>query len=289
MLANGVYFLSVLSVSRKKHIPKPISENRTVEKPGIYSSTVREAPLNLLVLGLDNDKTRCDVIMVFNFNPNTSKLKILSIARDTRVRYGSRYRKINTLYSMGGEKEVAEKVTQLTGLPVHYYVTMDFRGFRKIIDVLGGVEFYVPFSMHYDDPTQNLHIHLRKGRQLLDGRKAEQLVRYRKGNFGQGYQEGDIGRIRMQHEFVKELVRQKLSLKYISKLDELFAVIKEHVSTNITLNDITSQIENLMKINIDEIETYTIPGESRRINNVWYYIYDEEALKEMMESHFIEN
>lgn len=292
LLGNGVYFLSEQLALAKKHIPKPITEKMdgTEEEPELQSSAIKEVPLNLLVLGLDRDKTRSDVIMVFHFNPNTSKLKLLSIARDTRVRDGGRYRKINTLYSWGKEKKVAEKVTQLTGLPIHYYITMDFKGFRKVIDVLGGVEFYVPFSMNYDDPTQDLHIHLKKGRQLLNGRKAEQLVRYRKGNAaGQGYLEGDIGRIKMQQDFIKELIRQKLSFKYISKLDELFAIVEEHISTNIALGDITNHIDSIKKINIDEIESYTIPGESRFIDNVWYYIYDEEVLEEMMESLFIEN
>ncbi len=290
MFGNGVYFLSEQFAITNRHIPEPISDNKkTEENPSLVSSATKEVPLNLLVLGLDKDKTRCDVIMVFNFNPNTSKLKLLSIARDTRVRDGGRYRKINTLYSRGREEEVADKVTQITGLPIHYYITMDFKGFRKVIDVLGGVEFYVPFSMNYDDPTQKLHIHLKKGWQLLNGRKAEQLVRYRKGNAGQGYLEGDIGRIKMQQEFIKELVRQKLSFKYISKVDELFDIIKEHIRTNIMLSDIANQIENIKKIKMDEIESYTIPGESKKISNVWYYIYDEEAVKEMMETLFVEN
>lgn len=292
MFGNGVYFLSEQSAIANRRVPVPISENNKEAEANYdsQSSTSKEVPLNLLVLGLDKDKTRCDVIMLFNFNPSTSKLKLLSIARDTRVLDEGRYKKINTLYSKGKENRVADKVTQITGLPIHYYITMDFKGFRKVIDVLEGVEFYVPFSMNYDDPTQNLHIHLKKGRQLLNGYKAEQLIRYRKGNAtGIGYSEGDIGRIKMQQDFIKELIRQKLSFKYISKVDELFTIIKDYVRTNIMLTDITNQIEHIRKIKMEEVETYTIPGESKIINNVWYYIYDKEAVKDMMESFFVEN
>jgi LCP family protein required for cell wall assembly len=238
-------------------------------------------------LGLDKDGTRCDVIMLFNFEPGLSKLNLLSIARDTRVRKNGRYYKINALYSKGGEELVAEEVTELTGLPVHYYITVDFKGFRKIIDNLGGVEFYVPFRMNYDDPTQDLYIHLKKGMQLLDGDKAEQLVRYRKGNnTGQGYSEGDIGRMKMQQDFLKALIKQKMNLRYISRADDIFEILKKYVKTNITLTDIAQNLGSISKIKSDEIETFTMPGESRFIGDAWYFIYNGEDTLEVIEKNF---
>lgn len=291
LFANGIYAL--LEPADGWHSPAPI----TTEQTGINlleheyshseSSTSEEKPLNLLVLGLDRDGTRCDVIMLFNFEPNLSKLNILSIARDTRVRKNGKYSKINALYSKGEEKMVAEKVTEITGLPVHYYITMDFRGFRELVDTLGGVEFYVPFRMNYDDPTQNLHIHLKKGRQLLDGVKAEQLVRYRKGNYsGQGYSEGDIGRIGMQQDFIKALIEQKLSIRYISRADELFYIMKEYVHTNLAISDITHYLGSASKIKSSETGTYTLPGDSQLIGDAWYYIHNSKETAGMISNHF---
>ena len=296
LFANGMYVLSKPGGSGRTVKPVPISDytGQTSIEPkyrhlesSINESTRVENPLNLLVLGLDRDGTRCDVIMLFNFEPDLSRLNLLSIARDTRVRKDGRYTKINALYSKGGEKLVAQKVTEITGLPVHYYITMDFRGFRKSIDTLGGVKFYVPFRMSYDDPTQNLYIHLRKGMQLLDGKKAEQLVRYRKGNYkGQGYTEGDIGRIKIQQDFIKALIKQKVSLKYISRADDLFGILQEYVKTNIALTDITQHIGSIRKIKSDEIQTFTIPGESRMIGDVWYFIYDSKEIHNIISKNF---
>lgn len=290
LFANGIYAL--LEPADIRQPPSPITADRTEadllehEYRQDESSASEEKPLNLLVLGLDRDGTRCDVIMLFNFEPGLSRLNILSIARDTRVRTNGKYGRINALYSKGEEKLVTEKVTEITGLPVHYYITMDFRGFRKLVDTLGGVEFNVPFTMNYDDPSQNLHIHLKKGWQRLNGVKAEQLVRYRKGNYGQGYSEGDIGRIKMQQDFIKALIGQKLSIRYISRVYELFEIMKEYVHTNLTISDITHYLGSLSKIKSSEVESYTLPGESRLMENAWYYIYNRSETAGLINNHF---
>lgn len=300
--ANGVFFILQTGIGSLHYVPEPFSgesgsgyETKSLATPEDNSRTRsqaeaknRMAPVNLMVLGLDNDKTRCDVIMLLNFDPDTSSLNMLSIARDTRVRSGRSYRKINSLYSKGREKLVADEICNITGLPVHYYITADFRGFRKIVDALGGVEFYVPFRMKYDDPTQNLHIHLKKGLQVLDGRKAEQLVRYRKGNLkGQGYIEGDIGRIKMQQDFIRALIEQKLTVQYISKADDIFTIIRENVKTNIELTDIARYFSSVARLKNENIKTFVLPGESHLIGDVWWYIHDREQTAAMISENFI--
>jgi len=242
--------------------------------------------LNLLVLGLDADRTRSDVIFLANYKPGETRLNILSIARDTKVTVNGKISKINALIGMGGEEAIIAKVEEITGLPVHYYITMDFEGFRKIIDALGGVEIDVPFDMHYDDPVQNLHIHLNKGRQLLDGQKAEQFVRYRKGNsYGEGYPNGDLGRIEAQQMLIKELIKQKFNLRYISKIDDIFAIVEEHTRTNIGLDDIMYYLKNF-SVRISEIKTWTIPGTDVIIDDIYYIVHDEEKTREIIDEHF---
>ena len=242
--------------------------------------------LNLLVLGLDADRTRSDVIFLANYKPGETRLNILSIARDTKVTVNGKISKINALIGMGGEEAIIAKVEEITGLPVHYYITMDFEGFRKIIDALGGVEIDVPFDMHYDDPVQNLHIHLNKGRQLLDGQKAEQFVRYRKGNsYGEGYPNGDLGRIEAQQMLIKELIKQKFNLRYISKIDDIFAIVEEHTRTNIGLDDIMYYLKNF-SVRISEIKNWTIPGTDVIIDDIYYIVHDEEKTREIIDEHF---
>ncbi len=318
MFANGLYMLLSPRTTRQRPSPKPISDisepirldmgmraqwpngpdssgqylqEEYTENPGydaVGESRNEDRELvNLMVLGLDRDKTRCDVILLFQYDPAAQKINLLSVARDTRVVVNGSYCKINAVYSKGGERLVAKKISQITGLPVHYYITLDFEGFRKIIDVFGGVEFYVPFRMNYDDPTQNLHIHLKKGLQVLNGKKSEQLVRYRKGNVkGQGYLEGDIGRIKMQQDFLNAFIDQKLKLRYISKVDELFGILSSYMKTNITLEDVSYYITDIPKIRGSKVEAIVIPGDSRVINGVWYYIYDRSKTKALIREHF---
>lgn len=292
LFANGLCIQYFSGDTARRAMPDPIGDGNN---PGLAkrlsgnleSSVAEETAVNLMVLGLDGDKTRCDVIMLLHFVPSSSHLSIVSVARDTRIVSDGAYERINALYSKGAEQRIAKELTKITGLPIHYYLTVDFKGFRKIIDALDGVEFYVPFRMNYDDPTQNLHIHLRKGLQVLNGKKAEQLVRYRKGNYtGQGYTEGDLGRISMQQEFIKSLIKQKMNLRYLSRSQKIFDILQEYVKTNITITDITQYIGSVSKVKSDEIETFTIPGTSRIISGKWYFIMDRKKTAAMMEEHF---
>jgi LCP family protein required for cell wall assembly len=293
MTANGALLLMRSRDVRPGPEPVPIAyyKDDSAVRMDFQQTQQRDAddemPVNLLVLGLDDEETRSDVILLFNYKPGTTGLNILSVARDTLVHSGGKSCKINALYSKGGELLVADKVSQLTRLPVHYYVTVNLRGFRKIVDILGGVRFDVPFRMNYDDPTQKLHIHLKKGMQLLDGKQAEQLVRYRKGNYKrQGYTDGDIGRIKMQQAFIKALIDQKLNLGYISNADELFGVLRTHVKTNLEFSDIARYSGSLLKMNSGEIHAVTLPGTSRMIDGAWYLIADEEEARRVIDESF---
>lgn len=243
--------------------------------------------VNLMVLGLDDEEMRSDVIVIINFNPSAKRINVLSVARDTRVKVNGKYGKINALISKGGEKLVAEKLEEITGLKIDYYVTLNFKGFREIVELVGGVEVDVPMDMDYDDPVQKLHIHLKKGKQILDGEKAEEFVRYRKGNHkGEGYEDGDIGRIEAQQLFLKEFIKQKLKPKYILKVGNVLGILKENMKTNIEIGDINFFVKELNNIKLNEIRTFTIPGDSVFKDGLWYYIYDKEETERLIEENF---
>lgn len=243
--------------------------------------------INVLVIGLDDDEVRSDVIALLNYNPDENKMNILSIARDTRVKANGEYVKINALVGKGGEKILIDMVENMTGLHVDYYITANFKGFKEIVDALGGVEVEVPFDMDYDDPYQNLHIHLKKGKQILDGKKAEGFVRYRKGNHkGEGYEDGDLGRIKMQQQFIQEFIRQKFKLKYLLKADDIFYTLKKNMKTNIEIGDIHYFIADIKNIKAPTIKGYTLPGYSRYTGGQWYYIYNKKETKDLIEENF---
>jgi LCP family protein required for cell wall assembly len=282
--------ISVLAVITRRTEPKQeVRQGTNTGKIKLQdeSSIMSSEPVNLLVLGLDEEGVRSDVIMLVNYNPDIGRINLLSIARDTRVRAKGKVSKINALVGLGGENLVISKVEELTDLDIDYYLTLDFAGFRKIVDALGGVEFDVPMDMNYDDPEQGLHIHLKQGRQILNGDKAEQYVRYRKGNSRkEGYQDGDIDRMKAQQKLMRALLEQKLKLKYFLKLDDIYFILKEHMRTNIEIGDIKNYLPKLRNIEYSETKTFTIPGDSVYTNGIWYYIYDEKKLENIIEENF---
>src|SRR5699024_3279078 len=109
--------------------------------------------------------------------------------------------KINALYSISPEKTL-EAVNRITGLDIQYYIVVKTEALIQLVDAIGQVEFNVPIDMKYDDPTQDLHIDLKAGVQMIDGEKAEQLLRFRKNNDGTSYPteygDNDTGRMRTQ-------------------------------------------------------------------------------------------
>lgn len=287
LFAEGFVIIADLkNISKSSEPNTGYSYTRLGENKDILPPQNKE-PVNVLILGLDEEEMRSDVIILANFSPEENRLNLLSIARDTRVRVKNRTSKINALIKLGGERLVAEKIKEITSLDVHYYIILNFEGFRRIIDTLDGVEIEVPFEMDYEDPDQDLYIHLKKGLQVLNGEKAEQFVRYRKGNKrGEGYEDGDIGRIKMQQEFMKALIEQKLKFKYISKADEIYLILKKYLKTNIEIRDINRYIRNIQNVKIDEVRSFTLPGESAYAGGVWYFIHDLKKTRALISKNF---
>ncbi len=253
---------------------------------------VSDEPVNVLCLGLDEDKTRSDVIMLVSLDPELGTVKILSIPRDTRVQINGSTAKINaTMGYKNREELLISKIKEITGLPVHYYAEVDFSGFIDIIDILGGVDYNVPYYMDYDDPVQDLHIHFEPGMQHLDGQAAHDYVRFRHNNDGSApgpYAMGDEGRIQAQQEFLKELFRQKLNPQYITKVPELINAIYEHVTTNFSVADAIKYANVILKnATADSMETFVLPGESKYMDSLWYYVYDPELTQQLVETEFM--
>ena len=248
--------------------------------------------VNFLMMGLDGGGTRADTIMVASVDRKNKTVKILSIPRDTKVEVNGKTIKINaTMGYQSREELMISKIKEITGLPIHYYAAVDFEGFKEIIDILGGVDIDVPFDMNYDDPAQNLSIHLKKGMQHLDGQAAHDYVRFRHNNNGSApgdYALGDPGRIHAQQEFLKELVRQKLQPQYLAKAPQLAKAISEHVQTNFSVAEGMKYMRMLKKMDAESLETHMLPGGSKMIGGASYYIYDAEETRRLISEVFEE-
>lgn len=242
--------------------------------------------INVLLLGISEDLNSklTDTIMVCSYNPKTQRASILSIPRDTYIGKNKNSvkanDKLNTVYSKSGIDTCMEKVEQITGIELDYYAVVNTKALIKIVDIIGGVNFDVPIKMDYDDPTQNLHIHLNKGMQKINGEKAEQLLRFRHNNNGstysQEYGDNDYGRMKTQREFIKETMKQTLQLKNITKAKKIISAVFENVNTNVEESLIKQYLPYAIEFNTDSILMEQLPGKSTKYNDVWVYEYNKK-------------
>ena len=139
--------------------------------------------------------------------------------------------------------------------------------------------------MNYDDPYQNLHIHLKPGLQKLSGNQIQQFLRYRKSNSGRGTG-SDTDRVQRQQDFVKAVVDQKINLTTLVKLPSIFSQLSKEIRTNISLNDITRYIRYLPKLTSEGINTYSLPGEAKNVGGGSYFVINIEETKTLMNDVF---
>ena len=254
-----------------------------------------------LVLGISTDEEGAlltDTIMVASYNPNTQKATLLSIPRDTftgkNTKKAVASQKINSLYSINEDpQDVLDAVNDLTGLGLEYYVIVKTEGFIQLVDAIGGVTFNVPIDMDYDDTSQDLHIHLKAGEQLLDGDKAEQLVRFRHNNDGTTYPEeygdNDLGRMRTQREFMMAVLKQTAKVENIFKLGEILDVAEQNVTTNINFDVAKDYIPYIVEFNTENLLTATLPGTTPpwdETNGVSIFVADENETEKMVQELF---
>lgn len=243
--------------------------------------------INFLILGMEG--TRSDTIIFASFDPDSKKLDLVSIPRDTYIhRKGfnsGEERKINSVFhdhDVEGVQKTASHI--LEGAPIHHYILLDYEGVKKIVDIIDGVEIDVPFHMRYRDPTSDppLNIDIKPGRQVLYGKDALDFIRFRKGINKTGYIDGDLGRIKAQQQFLAAFA-SKAQGKILTVLTKGW----EYVKTDVGLIDALSYGRKAIGMTSEDIRFHSMPGKAdyRRINKklLSYFIYNSKDVKTMME------
>lgn len=261
---------------------------------GHDENTLKNLPkIYTLLLGQSEGPT--DTIMIAEYDPQNQQASLLSIPRDTFVGDNKAKArpedKINAVYSMGGHKSAMKEINELTGLNIQYYIKVDTEAFKFLVDAIGGVTFNVPIDMKYDDGKQNLHIDLKAGEQLLDGNKAEQLVRFRHNNDGTtySYEYGmeDLGRIRTQRAFLAALAKQTLKPSNIFKINQFVEIAQQYVETNLSFDVIKDYVPYIVDFNANNLRTEQLPGQSEKANGWWIFAPDEVKTAKMIEDLFL--
>lgn len=206
-----------------------------LSNPISLAEELKDGRANVLVMCSTENSNIPDTFLLLGYNDDRKEVNIAFLPRDLAVlpddgSYGIAERRLSGYSSGNPPEEVMKRLSEMLGIEIHNYIKLDTDNFKDIVDALGGVEFNVPIDMVYEDPAQNLTINLQKGRQVLNGEKAEMLVRYRKG-----YLNGDLGRIGVQKAFLGAMIEQKSDIK-IGSMKEIYQLLSKGIETDLDID-----------------------------------------------------
>ena len=253
------------------------------ETPPIAEPTSRP-PATFLIYGIDagewtggtfrKDRGRADTIILMRVDFSTKTGSMLSIPRDTLVNIPGRGEdKVNHAYAYGKAELLVETVEKFTGVPIDYYVGLNYRAFKEFVDHLGGLEFEV------DRIIRSRGLVLEPGLQILDGDQAFALISFRYEPMG------DIARVSRQQRFVKAVVSDVREQSFTKTLAIVYSTWK-HLDTNIPYRKINELVHNLNGIKDENIVMEVVPGWFYNRGGVSYWKADFEETNEVINELF---
>lgn len=254
-----------------------LPEGLTQEEEAAMRSHLERKPsfYTILVSGVDDGNGGSDTNILVAVDAANDYIFGVSIPRDTKASINGKNRKINFAYNAGGMSLLAQTVSDQLGIPVDYTVLVDLRGFQALVDTIGGVDFYIPVDMNYDDPIQDLSIHFSKGMRHLTGEEALKVVRFRHNNDGSGYGSEDIGRMQTQQDFLKAVAKQTLTLSNLTRLDNFVKLFDQYVETDLSLGNLAWLGTEAIGMGAEAVDFATLPGEWK---SPYIYLDQEEVL-----------
>lgn len=293
LFGSGIYLLTGMAGIDTDNEKDNNKGNKLIDSI-INDLNFNPKPFNLLLMVSDKISLRNDTNIVFHVNPKTKKVSVVSIPRDTLVDINYHEKMINTVYQTGGAELSVDTFSKLLGIDIDYYLFFKIDAIKEIIDLLGGVYYDVPADLYYRDPTQDLLIDLKKGYQLLDGDKAEQLMRFRKASPGHSnkdvrklYDGSDLKRIEIQQSFIMELIRQKVNVSYIPVYNQVIKTVLVNIDTNMKLDEAVKYLGAASGFSMDSlVYKGTLPGTTAE-NDGRYHI-DRDKIDEMVKQYFVE-
>lgn len=246
--------------------------------------------LNILCLGLDRNivrsrnirhngmpstkNARTDVMMVAHVDLAEKRISVLSIPRDTRVTIpGSRYAtKINDAHARGGIDLTIRTVEEFLGIKIDHHAVIKQEALEEVVDALGGVYLDVEKDMDYDDNWGRLHIHLKKGPQLLQGEQIAGYMRFRHDR------EGDFGRIRRQQQVIKTLAQQARQPAVLLKANAVIDGIRRQIKTDLTPDQQLGLAYLMQSVGQENIQTVSLPvSDTPIIDGISYVVANDQA------------
>ncbi|MFD0672286.1 LCP family protein [Cohnella sp. GCM10027633] len=212
-------------------------ESKPEYKPPEWEGSER---VNVLLMGGDErglregEVARSDSMLVVSLDPQKKTIHLFSVLRDTWVEIpGYHDNRANVPLSLGGPDLAMKTIGNMLGLDIQYYAYVDFQGFIKLVDAIGGIDFYVEKDMHWSDSADDhkYDINLKKGQQHLDGDHALQYVRFRHDRLS------DFTRTGRQREFLGAIADKLKSGWNLIKLPDILGKVVPYVETNMSSRD----------------------------------------------------
>ncbi|MBP1764916.1 MAG: cell envelope-related transcriptional attenuator [Firmicutes bacterium] len=250
------------------------------DQPRAGLATPGKGKINILVLGVDerdDDVGRSDTSIVVTVDTDAKKATILSIPRDTRLKIpGHSWDKINHAYAFGGTKLSKTAIEDLLGIPINYTVVINFSGFVRMIDAIGGVTIDVDKRMKYSDPYDDnggLYIDIKPGVQKMDGKTAIQYVRFRD-------EEGDIGRVQRQQKFLKAVLHEFTKPQLITRLPDIVKQFSKAVKTDMPTYEMVKLIPVINDAAKAGLGAEWVTGTPAWIRDISYWLPDIKQLRQ---------
>lgn len=283
-----------------KNADAPAVDNSETPFEGV-SYVRREGVYNFLVVGLDAEGgNHTDVMMLISYDVNDGSIAVMSIPRDTYINVGRNFNKLNSFYTgeynrlygecSGEDERIKQGMENLCDLievglavKIDYWAQMDLSGFRAIVDAIGGVDIDVPQDMDYEDPDQELYIHLKAGEQTLTGEQAEQFVRFRSG-----YSTADKGRIEAQKIFVTAFLDTIKTRLTVDKVPAVVSNIITYLKTSISAADCVYFAKSALGVDLSNITMITLPGEGayNTSSGAWYEVIYRYSALDIINTYF---
>lgn len=262
--------------------PEPSAEATAVPTPtptpvldcAVAPDTERQDGVyTILLVGEDLWTGHTDTILVGKIDTNEHTMNFVSIPRDTLLNMDGDMRKINAIYYQAeqlgndGMAALKNRVKQLIGFEVDCYAKIDLNAFIEVVDAVGGVDVYLDEPLFYDDIWQDMYIDVPAGESHLNGKEAMALVRYRAG-----YASADIGRIDVQHKFLKDCIKQFITLGNIPNVGKVLDILSDSLDTDLSKANIAFFIRQALMCKSDNINFYTMPNAPKTIGGYSYAV-----------------
>lgn len=264
-----------------------ISDNNSTDGEKTYQE---ERYYTLLVVGDDQEGGNTDTIMVVRFDTVDMKANVISIPRDTIVNDSLGNKKINAVFhNLDGIESLKDEIEKISGVRPNNYIMVNTEVFMTVVDAMGGVEFYVPFDMDYDDWGDNdgadyyFGIHVNEGLQTLNGYDALGVFRWRHNTdySGHQYANPDIDRIGMQHQLLMAIAEKAMSTRNVVTLMNIVSAVLDKCETDLSMGNIQWYIEKFLGMSLANVEFGTAPTtgamiQGKRYENAYVFLNVDE-------------